>query len=82
MDITLPEAAWEGVDANVEALVDRWHVQEGDAVRRGQPLATVVLVKSSQDIEAPADGRVTRLLVAAGDTFGRSQPVATLEPST
>lgn len=81
MDITLPDAAWEGVDAQVEALVDRWLVQEGDAVRRGQPLATVVLVKSSQDIEAPADGRVTRLLVAAGDTFGRAQPVATLEPS-
>ena len=80
MDITLPEAAWEGTDAEVEALLDRWQVKEGDVVRHGQPLATAVLVKSSQDIEAPADGRVTHLLVGAGDTFRRGQPVATLEP--
>jgi len=79
MNITLPDAAWEGIEPTVEALVDRWLVQEGDAVRRSQPLATVVLVKTSQDIEAPADGRVTHILVAAGHTFHRGQPVATLE---
>lgn len=80
MNITLPDAAWEGLDPTVEALVDRWLVQEGDTVRRGQPLATVVLVKTSQDIEAPADGRVTHILVWEGRTFHRSQPVAILEP--
>lgn len=80
MNITLPETAWEGIEPTVEALVDRWLVQEGDAVRRGQPLATVVLVKTSQDIEAPADGRVTHILVGVGHTFHRCQPVATLEP--
>lgn len=81
MDITLPDAAWEGVEATVEALVDRWLVQEGEAVLRGRPLVAVVLVKTSQDIEAPADGRVTRILVPAGDTFHRGQPLATLEPT-
>jgi pyruvate/2-oxoglutarate dehydrogenase complex dihydrolipoamide acyltransferase (E2) component len=80
MNITLPDAAWEGLEPTVEALVDRWLVQEGDAVRRGQSLATVVLVKTSRDIEAPADGRVTHILVGAGHTFHRCQPVATLEP--
>lgn len=81
MDITLPDAAWEGVEATVEALVDHWLVQEGEAVLRGRPLVAVVLVKTSQDIEAPADGRVTRILVPAGDTFHRGQPLATLEPT-
>lgn len=81
MNVTLPDAAWEGLEPTVEALVDRWLVKEGDAVRQGQPLATVVLVKTSQDIEAPADGRVTHILVWEGRTFHRSQPVAILEPA-
>jgi pyruvate/2-oxoglutarate dehydrogenase complex dihydrolipoamide acyltransferase (E2) component len=80
MNITLPDAAWEGVEPSVEALVDRWLVQEGDTVRQGQPLATVVLVKASQDIGAPMDGRIAHILVTAGHTFHRGQPIATLEP--
>ncbi|KRI00695.1 lipoyl domain-containing protein [Curvibacter sp. PAE-UM] len=77
-DITLAAEAWEGVDAAVEALVDKWLVQAGDTVRAGQPLANVVLVKSSQEITAPADGRIAQILVPAGGTFARGKPVATL----
>lgn len=80
MNIILPDSAWEGVDVSVEALIDRWLVQEGDFVRLGQPLAAVVLVKTSLDIEAPTDGRVTHILVGSGHTFHRCQPVALLEP--
>lgn len=80
MNITLPETAWEGVDATVEALVDRWLVQEGETVRKGQALATVILVKASQDIASPADGRLNHILVGAGHTFHRCEPLATLEP--
>jgi pyruvate/2-oxoglutarate dehydrogenase complex dihydrolipoamide acyltransferase (E2) component len=78
MDITLAPEAWEGVDAAVEALVDKWLVQAGDAVRAGQPLANVVLVKSNQEISAPADGRIAQILVPAGGTFARGKPIATL----
>ena len=78
-DLTLPDEAWEGVDATVEALLDKWLVQTGDTVRKGQPLADVVLVKASQQVTAPADGRIGQILVAAGDTFARGKPVATLE---
>ena len=77
-DITLAAEAWEGVDAAVEALVDKWLVQAGDTVRAGQPLANVVLVKSNQEITAPADGRIAQILVPAGGTFARGKPVATL----
>lgn len=78
--VTLPEEAWEGVDATVEALLDRWLVKEGDTVCQGQPLATVVLVKASQDVAAPADGRIAHILVTEGKTFFKGQPLATLEP--
>jgi pyruvate/2-oxoglutarate dehydrogenase complex dihydrolipoamide acyltransferase (E2) component len=79
MNITLPDAVWEGVEPSVEGLVDRWLVQEGDTVRQGQPLVTVVLVKASQDIGVPMDGRIAHILVTAGHTFHRGQPIATLE---
>lgn len=80
MNIGLSDAAWEGVEPTVEALLDHWLVQEGDRVHRGQLLAVAVLVKASLDIEAPADGRVARILVGAGQTFRQGQALATLEP--
>lgn len=78
-DITLAAQAWEGVDAAVEALVDKWLVSAGDTVRMGQPLANVVLVKSNQEITAPANGRIAKILVPAGATFARGTAIATLE---
>lgn len=77
--VTLQDEAWQGVDASVQALVDKWLVQEGDTVQAGQPLANVVLVKSNLEIGAPADGRVAQILVQAGDTFTRGQPIAMLD---
>ncbi len=77
--VSLHDEAWEGVDATVEALVDKWLVQVGDTVKKGQPLADVVLVKASQQVVAPADGRIGQILVGAGDTFARGKPMATLE---
>lgn len=41
MNVGLLDAAWEGVEPTVEALLDHWLVQEGDPVRRGQTLATL-----------------------------------------
>jgi pyruvate dehydrogenase E2 component (dihydrolipoamide acetyltransferase) len=81
-EVSLPDSAWEGVDAGVEALLDRWLVAPGDSVRAGQPLAKVVLVKANLDVEAPAAGQVEALLVEAGGTFGRGQPIARLKEAT
>jgi pyruvate/2-oxoglutarate dehydrogenase complex dihydrolipoamide acyltransferase (E2) component len=78
-DVTLNDEAWHGVDASVEALVDKWLVKEGDTVQAGQPLANVVLVKSNLEITAPAAGRISKILVPAGGTFARGKPIATLE---
>jgi len=76
--ITLDEAAWQDVEEGTEALVDRWLVGEGTAVRAGQPVASVVLVKTTLEVTAPADGVIERILVAAGETFARGAPIGML----
>lgn len=73
VDVVLPATAWEGVDANVQALVDGWLATEGSVVEAGQPLVRVVLVKTSIEIEATVSGRLERILVPAGENFGRGQ---------
>ncbi|MBN9430600.1 MAG: lipoyl domain-containing protein [Burkholderiales bacterium] len=78
LDITLPDAAWEGVDQNVEALLDAWLMQPGDHVEAGQPVARVVLVKTNIDIVAPANGTIAGIAVQAGETFGRGQALGSL----
>lgn len=78
-DVTLAAQVWEGVDASVEALLDKWLVGPGDTVQAGQPLAQVVLVKSSLEVGAPVPGRVAQIRVPEGRTFGRGAVLATLE---
>ena len=81
MNIVLPASAWEDIDASTEALLDRWLVQEGEGVEKGQALASAVLVKSTLDIESPAAGRLRRILVGPGERFLRGQALAELEVS-
>ena len=66
LDVVLPETAWEGVDGNVQGLVDAWLAAEGAVVEAGQPLVRVV---------AAASGRLEKILVPAGENFGRGQPL-------
>ena len=73
VDVVLPDTAWEGVDTNVQALVDAWLAAEGSVVEAGQPLVRVVLVKTSIEVEATVSGRLERILVPAGENFGRGQ---------
>lgn len=78
-EVTLDAQAWTDIDPATEALVDKWLVAEGDAVRAGQPLANVVLVKANLEVAAPAAGRIARILVPAGETFAQGKPIAMLE---
>lgn len=81
IDITLIDEAWKDVDAGTEALLDAWQVREGDPVKQGQTVAVVVLVKTSFDVLAPADGTIEQILVAKEDTFKRGQALARLKAS-
>lgn len=81
IEITLAAGAWKDIDPGTPALVDKWLVGEGDAVRAGQPIANVVIVKTNQEILAPADGRIEKILVASEETFAQGKPIALLEES-
>jgi pyruvate/2-oxoglutarate dehydrogenase complex dihydrolipoamide acyltransferase (E2) component len=82
IELTLGVDAWKDVEPGVEALVDKWLVAEGDAVRAGQVLANVVLVKTNLEIVAPADGRIEKILVPVNETFARAKPIALLKEAT
>nr|WP_288117804.1 lipoyl domain-containing protein [Thiomonas sp.] len=79
IDVTLDPELWKDIDPGTEALADAWHVKEGDHVQAGQPLVTVVLVKTTQEVVAPRAGTIARILVAAEDTFKRGQVLTQLE---
>lgn len=79
IDLMLNADAWTDVDADVEALVDQWKVSEGDTVQAGQVLLTVVLIKASMDIVAPAAGRMEKILVPSGATFARDAILGRLQ---
>lgn len=88
IDVRLDGSAWEGVEAGTEALLEKWLVKEGDTVEPKQPLASVVLVKTTMEVTAPESGagagrhfRVAALLVPEGETFGPGRVLARLEPA-
>lgn len=82
IEITLAADAWTDIDPGTEALVDKWLVGEGDTVRAGQPIANVVIIKTNQEIVAPADGRIEKILVKSEETFAQGKPIALLKEST
>jgi pyruvate dehydrogenase E2 component (dihydrolipoamide acetyltransferase) len=50
-----------------EGLLSRWLVEDGEAVRKGQPIFEIETDKASIEAEAGADG-ILRLVVEAGST--------------
>lgn len=78
-NVSLAAQAWEDVEPDVQALLDKWLVAKGEHVSAGQPLANAVVVKSNQEVLAPASGTIEDILVPAGETFERGQPIALLK---
>jgi acetyl-CoA carboxylase biotin carboxyl carrier protein len=56
--------------------------REGDAVRAGQPLATIEALRVPHAVESPADGTLERVLVEDGHPVEYGQPVMLLHPSS
>jgi len=49
-------------DANTDlALISQWLVEDGEPVRRGQPVCVVETTKASVEVEAPVAGTLVRL---------------------
>jgi pyruvate/2-oxoglutarate dehydrogenase complex dihydrolipoamide acyltransferase (E2) component len=79
IEIIMAKEVWADVEPGTEALVEDWLVAEGATVKAGQALANVVVVKSSHEITAPADGVIEKILVAAEDTFAPGAVLALLK---
>lgn len=59
-------------------LVNEWLVKPGDAVREGQPLASIETDKATFEVEAPGSGTVLALLAEEGDDVPVLTPIAVL----
>src|SRR5215470_12523372 len=62
-----------------EGTVAEWLKQEGDSVRRDEPLLTVEMDKGTMEVPAPASGVVSRILVPVGTTVAVKTPIAEIE---
>jgi 2-oxoisovalerate dehydrogenase E2 component (dihydrolipoyl transacylase) len=62
-----------------EGTVDRWLKQEGDLVRRDEPIVEVVTDKVNAEIPSPFEGRLVRIAVEAGQTVAIGAALAELE---
>jgi 2-oxoisovalerate dehydrogenase E2 component (dihydrolipoyl transacylase) len=62
-----------------EGTVDRWLKQEGDMVRRDEPIVEVVTDKVNAEIPSPFEGRLVRIQVGPGQTVPIGAALAELE---
>lgn len=78
------DTATEGgrLTAPMPGKVVAFHVQAGDAVKAGQPLAVLEAMKMEHTIAAPADGVVEELLYTPGDQVAEGAELLRLRSAT
>jgi 2-oxoisovalerate dehydrogenase E2 component (dihydrolipoyl transacylase) len=62
-----------------EGTVDRWLKQEGEMVRRDEPIVEVVTDKVNAEVPSPVEGRLVRIQVPSGQTVPIGTALAQLE---
>ncbi|WP_424192261.1 lipoyl domain-containing protein [Ampullimonas aquatilis] len=78
-DITLPDNVWDDVEPGTEGLLDEWLVQPGTAVKKGQSVAIVVIVKTSVEVAAPEDGVLGEIVIQKDDTVAKGAVIGRLK---
>lgn len=68
-----------GVAAQIAGRVLSIKVKPGDAVKRGDVLATLEAMKMENEIKAPADGTVTEVLVAEGARVAEGETLIVID---
>src|SRR6266567_529925 len=62
-----------------EGTVDKWLKNEGDFVKRDEPLVEVVTDKVNAEIPSPYEGKLVKITAAQGDTVQVRAVIAQIE---
>lgn len=65
-------------DTMEEGVVAKWHIKEGDKVKRGQLIAEVETDKATMEFESFDAGYVLKLVAPEGETFAIGTAIAVL----
>jgi pyruvate dehydrogenase E2 component (dihydrolipoamide acetyltransferase) len=71
-DVLMPRLS----DSMEEGTVLKWLVEQGGAVKRGEPLVEIETDKANMTYEADTDGVLIELIAKEGDTLEVGQPIA------
>ena len=66
-------------EAVTEGTVDKWLKNEGDFVKRDEPLVEVVTDKVNAEIPSPYEGKLVKISAAQGDTVRVGSVIAQIE---
>src|SRR5438270_6840217 len=62
-----------------EGTVDRWLKNEGDFVKRDEPLVEVITDKVNAEIPSPFEGKLVKITAAQGETVQIGAVIAQIE---
>src|SRR5438270_11663517 len=62
-----------------EGTVDKWLKQEGDFVKRDEPIVEVVTDKVNAEIPSPFEGKLVKIAVTEGETVRVGAVIAQIE---
>ncbi len=72
--VTMPQMGYD----MTEGTINRWLVEEGTRVERGDTIASIATDKADIDIEAYASGILRRILVGPGEKVPVGAPIAVI----
>src|SRR5438309_10059386 len=62
-----------------EGTVDKWLKQEGDFVKRDEPIVEIVTDKVNAEIPSPFEGKLVKIAVSEGETVRVGAVIAQIE---
>lgn len=65
-----------------DAIIRQWYVNEGDVVKKDQPIVAMETAKALVDVPAPFDATIEKLFGSANDTIETGKPLIGFEGVT
>lgn len=65
-------------EAMREGQITSWMIQEGDNIKKNQPLFEMMTDKTTLEFPSPVDGTLLKILVACDEDYPCGTPVAIL----